>query len=239
MSQTFPPHNAQGRRRASRAADSPAVEVMGPFVRPPLSALLVVAVVVAVVAGAGFALGVAIAPRPYGPFAGCHTAAQLGPHRFSHEPAMCINPDRTYVANLNTTGGKVDIVMPAKGAPRTVNNFVVLAINGYFNGLTFHRAEGWVVQGGDPRGDGGGGPGYSLPDEGGSQAWGQGSVGMARFPGGAINGSQFFIVRGRWPEGGPGDVVFNQFGMVLAGIEVVNHLKAGDRILSVDLTLQG
>ena len=77
------------------------------------------------------------------------------------------------------------------GAPVTVNNFIVLALNGYYNGSSFWDSEDWVVQAGDPNGNGTGGPGYNLPEEPAPfLKWNPGSVGMARIPGGPINGSQ-------------------------------------------------
>src|SRR5439155_641990 len=82
--------------------------------------------------------------------------------------------------------GTVVIQLAPEVAPVTVNNFVVLAIHGFYNGLNFWKAEDWVVQGGDPRGDGRGGPGYNLPDETTVTPWGLGAVGMARVPGGAV-----------------------------------------------------
>ena len=79
-------------------------------------------------------------------------------------------------------------------APTTVNNFVVLALNGYYSGLTFWKSEDWVVQSGDPGGDGRGGPGYTLPDEPNTTpTWALGAVGMARATDPNTNGSQFYI----------------------------------------------
>ncbi|GAC1656788.1 MAG: peptidylprolyl isomerase [Candidatus Dormibacteraceae bacterium] len=196
------------------------------------------AVVIALFIAAGAAIGSAIQVRPSGVLAGCRTASRLGPHLFSGAPAMCINQSKTYIAKVNTTHGRIDIAMPAKDAPKTVNNFVVLAANGYFNGLTFWKVQDWNVQGGDPLGNGRGGPGYSLPDERNNTTWGQGSVGMARPPEGPVNGSQFFILKTQWPGAGPGEGVYNHFGTVLGGVELVNTIVAGDRILSIDLSVQ-
>jgi cyclophilin family peptidyl-prolyl cis-trans isomerase len=116
----------------------------------------------------------------------------------------------------------------------TVNNFVVLAIHGYYNGLGFWKAEDWVVQGGDPRGDGRGGPGYSLPDETTITPWEPGAVGMARVPGGAVNGSQFFIEKGPWPSPGP-TASYNRFGTVISGMDKAQVLTVSDTILSVTI----
>jgi len=116
----------------------------------------------------------------------------------------------------------------------TVNNFVVLAIHGYYNGLTFWRSEDWVVQGGDPRGDGRGGPGYDLPDEPTAAPWDVAAVGMARVPGGAVNGSQFFIEKAPWPASGP-TAVYNRFGTVTSGMDKVQLLTAGDTVTSITI----
>jgi len=93
--------------------------------------------------------------------------------------------------------------MPAAKAPQTVNNFVVLAVNGYYTGLTFHRVDTYFVQGGDPQGDGRGGPGYTLPDETNDLPWTTNAVGMARDAGGPVNGSQFFLLKTGLAGNGP------------------------------------
>ncbi len=122
-------------------------------------------------------------------------------------------------------------------APATVNNFVVLALHGYYNQLTFWKSEDWVIQGGDPNGDGTGGPGYNLPEEpNDSLKWDVGSVGMARVPGGAINGSQFFIVKGTWPGGGP-TATYNRFGTVVEGLDKAQALTSNDRIDYIAITI--
>jgi cyclophilin family peptidyl-prolyl cis-trans isomerase len=110
----------------------------------------------------------------------------------------------------------------------------VLAIHGYYNGLAFWHVESWVVQGGDPRGDGRGGPGYNLPDETTTTPWGQGAVGMARVPGGQVNGSQFFIQKGAWPGSGP-DAAYNRFGTVTGGMDKILGLTAQDTITSITI----
>ena len=90
------------------------------------------------------------------------------------------------------------------------------------------------MQGGDPRGDGRGGPGYSLPDETTTTPWGLGAVGMARVPGGAVNGSQFFIQKGEWPAPGP-TADYNRFGTVTSGMDKASVLTASDTIISVTI----
>jgi cyclophilin family peptidyl-prolyl cis-trans isomerase len=119
----------------------------------------------------------------------------------------------------------------------TVNNFIVLAVNGYYNGLTFWDVPDWEAQAGDPLNNGQGGPGYNLPEEPSPLPWAAGAVGMARIPGGPINGSQFFIVKTEWPNGGPGSTVYNRFATVTAGLDKVSALAPGDRINTITVTV--
>lgn len=238
MSQSLPERNVISRRRARRAPVPPSDAVREPVPPMPWMALAGLAVIVAVVAGIGYGLGRAIEVQPSGAFKSCHPATQLGPHTFTGVPKLCIDTKKTYLAKLSTTAGEVDIVMPAADAPVTVNNFVVLAVNGYFTGLTFHRATPGLVQGGDPNGNGTGGPGYTLPAEANADPWTADAVGMARNPDGKINGSQFFILITEWPNGGPGSTVFNHFGTVLGGTQIVSQIRPGDRILAVSVSVQ-
>ncbi len=110
----------------------------------------------------------------------------------------------------------------------------MLAIHGYYNGLKFWDVEDWVVQTGDPLGNGRGGPGYGLPGEPSNDPWGLGAVGMARVPGGAINGSQFFIEKAAWPGSGP-TAVYNRFGTVISGLDKVQLLQSADTITSITI----
>ena len=109
-----------------------------------------------------------------------------------------------------------------------------MCIRDSYNGLNFWRSEDWVVQGGDPRGDGRGGPGYNLPDETTATPWGLGAVGMARVPGGAVNGSQFFVQKAGWPGSGP-TMVYNRFGTVIRGLDKVQLLSSNDTITSITI----
>jgi len=240
MSQSLPDRQVISRRRARRAPATTQAPTQ-PSAEPlsiPWGSLLALAILLALVVAAGLGLGRALQVQPTGAFANCKTAARIGTSTFAGPPAMCIKTTKTYLAKLSTTAGEIDIAMPASQAPKTVNNFVVLAVNGYYTGLTFHRAESWVVQGGDPLGDGRGGPGYTLPEEPNNQPWTADAVGMARYPGDGVNGSQFFILRADWPAPGPGTVVFNHFGTVLGGTTLIGQLKPGDRILGVVITVQ-
>jgi cyclophilin family peptidyl-prolyl cis-trans isomerase len=202
--------------------------------RRPWAPVLIVAVLIAAVLGAGLAVDRALAPQIPAPLAGCRTSVQITPHQFIGRQPICITAKNTYTATVNTTQGPIVIQLHPEIAPVTVNNFIVLAIHGYYDGLPFWKSEDWVVQGGDPRGDGRGGPGYSLPDEPSTTPWGLGSVGMARVPGGAVNGSQFFIEKGPWPDTGP-TAVYNRFGTVISGMDKAQQLQGGEIIKSITI----
>ena len=158
----------------------------------------------------------------------------LGPKEFIGPQPMCITASHVYTATVTTSQGDIVIQLHPEIAPVTVNNFIVLSIHGYYNGLNFWKSEDWVVQGGDPRGDGRGGPGYSLPDEPSNDQWELGAVGMARVPGGAVNGSQFFFEKGAWPDPGP-TAVYNRFGTVVSGMDKAQLLQGGDTIRSITI----
>lgn len=112
-------------------------------------------------------------------------------------PELVIDPERSYQATLETSEGPVEISLFASESPRTVNNFVFLAREGFYDGVTFHRViEGFMIQGGDPTGSGRGGPGYTFSDEldvARERGYPRGTVAMAN-AGPDTNGSQFFIV---------------------------------------------
>lgn len=205
--------------------------------RPWIPILIVVAIAV-VVLGSGLAMDKALSPVVPSALSGCKTSTRLGPHEFTGLQPICIKPDKTYTATLYTTQGNIVIKLLPQFAPVTVNNFVVLAVSGYYNGLTFWDAPDWEIQGGDPLGNGRGGPGYSLPEEHTNQlSWDTGSVGMARVPGGPVNGSQFFITKLPWPGGGPA-ATYNYFGMVTSGLtDHVAAITPGDRINTISITV--
>lgn len=193
------------------------------------------AVVVLLAALIGQGLTSALQSRPAGAFAGCHTARQVAPRVYAGPPAMCIDAKRTYAATLHTTKGDISVTFFTDVAPVTVNNFIVLAVNGYFDGLRFFRQGTFYWQTGDPNEDGTGGPGYLLPDEDtGSHPWVPGSLGMARFAEG-LSGGQFFITTGSWPGDGP-PAEFNHFATVTLGNDILGQLTTGDRITSVSVT---
>jgi cyclophilin family peptidyl-prolyl cis-trans isomerase len=117
----------------------------------------------------------------------------------------------------------------------TVDNFIQLAQRGFYNGLAFVRVvPNFVIQGGDPRGDQNGGPGYHIRDEINLRQYGTGAVGMA-LSGKDTGGSQFFITHSPQPhlDGG-----YTLFGQVIEGLEVVNRIARGDLIRSVEITGQ-
>jgi cyclophilin family peptidyl-prolyl cis-trans isomerase len=120
-------------------------------------------------------------------------------------------------------------------APQTVNNFVYLAQNHYYDGLTFHRVvPGFVVQGGDPLGNGTGGPAYKLPDESNPSKWARGTAGMASSAAG-VSGSQFFITLGDAPFLASNGV-YNHFGEITSGMDVIDKIQVGDTMRSLDVT---
>lgn len=142
---------------------------------------------------------------------------------------------RRYAATVRTERGDFTIALDREAAPVTVNNFVALAREGFYDGLTFHRVvPGFVIQGGDPAGTGSGGPGYRLPDETNPWRWNRGSVGMASSPAG-VNGSQFFVVQGDAPHLASSGV-YNHFGSVTEGMDVLDAIREGDRMTSIEVT---
>jgi peptidyl-prolyl cis-trans isomerase B (cyclophilin B) len=150
-------------------------------------------------------------------------------------PATVIDPAKKYTATVHTTRGDFVIAfVDAKVAPQTVNNFVVNAQEHYYDGLTFHRVvPGFVVQGGDPLGNGTGGPAYKLPDESNPSKWSRGTCGMASSSAG-VSGSQFFITLGDAPFLATNGV-YNHFGEVISGMEVIDAIRQGDQMTSIDI----
>jgi cyclophilin family peptidyl-prolyl cis-trans isomerase/HEAT repeat protein len=135
-------------------------------------------------------------------------------------------------AFFHTAKGTIEVHLDVVEAPLTVASFVALARRGFYDGLTFHRVEpGFVVQGGDPRGDGNGGPGYTLRCEITQRPYGRGAVGMA-LSGKDTGGSQFFLTLAPQPhlDGG-----YTLFGSVVAGMDVVDRLRPGDVIERVEV----
>ncbi|MBI2315354.1 peptidylprolyl isomerase [Candidatus Daviesbacteria bacterium] len=125
-------------------------------------------------------------------------------------------------ATIQTSKGLIDIRIYPE-ATMAASNFLLLAANGFYEGLTFHRVEDWVVQGGDPEGTGRGGPGYQFPDEPVTKSYVTGVVAMAN-SGPDTNGSQFFILK----QDTPLPPNYTIFGQVISGQEVVDRLAIGD-----------
>jgi cyclophilin family peptidyl-prolyl cis-trans isomerase len=222
-------------RPARRAAPVEPEEVEAPlWGRQTWIALIVMAALIAAVIGAGWLVGKALEPAVPAALANCPTSTQIGPHQFIGPQPMCITGRQKLQATITTAHGGIVIQLAPEVAPVTVNNFVVLAIHGFYNGLTFWNAEDWVVQGGDPRGDGRGGPGYNLPEETTVTPWTAGAVGMARVPGGPVNGSQFFIQKGAWPGAGPTGA-YNRFGTVVGDMSNVTGIQTGDTINAITI----
>jgi cyclophilin family peptidyl-prolyl cis-trans isomerase len=203
--------------------------------RPPV-ALAISAAVIALVLASGIGIDWVLNAHPTSAFANCRTAPQLAPGQFSSAPAMCIDLNANYKGTLHTTKGDITFTLLTKQTPKTVNNFIVLAENGFFNGLPFINSQDWVIQTGDPTGTGRGGPGYSLPPEPPStnDQWPPGSMGMTRFPDGSISGSQWFVLKQPWSGGNP-TAVYNHFANVDLGLDIVSQLDTSDRILSVEI----
>lgn len=139
---------------------------------------------------------------------------------FDAPPGQCIDTKASYSAVIQTSEGSITISLDQRNAPKTVNNFVYLARYHFFDGLDFHRViPGFVIQGGDPEGNGQGGPGYEFADELPDRAgYPVGSVAMAN-SGANTNGSQFFIVSGDLGLALPGQ--YTAFAKVTKGLAVV------------------
>lgn len=156
-----------------------------------------------------------------------------GVKQYATPPAMQIDPSKTYVATITTPRGVITVQLDPRAAPVTVNNFVFLAREGFYDGLTFHRVEpGFVIQGGDPRGDGTGGPGYTIPDEKSPLKHEEGAIAMAKSALPNSAGSQFYITLAPQPAL---DGNYTVFGKVIEGMNVVKQIQRGDRITRVTI----
>lgn len=151
-------------------------------------------------------------------------------------PPNVIDRGKRYRVTVHTSRGDFEITLvEPKVAPQTVNNFVYLSQNHFYEGLTFHRVvAGFVVQGGDPLGNGTGGPAYKLPDESNPSKWSRGTVGMASSAAG-VSGSQFFITLGDAPFLASNGV-YNHFGEVTSGMDVIDKIQVGDTMRSLDVS---
>ncbi len=153
-------------------------------------------------------------------------------HRADYERAAA-RIGKSVRAVVATDKGAFTIELLPDDAPLTVDNFVGLARRGYFNGIVFHRVvPNFVIQGGDPRGDGNGGPGYQIRDEMNTVPYDRGAVGMA-LSGRDTGGSQWFVTHSPQPhlDGG-----YTVFGRVVSGLDVVDRIARGDRIRTITIT---
>jgi peptidylprolyl isomerase len=158
---------------------------------------------------------------------GCQMSASQpsAPKQWSTQPEMKVDQNKTYTAKIATTMGDMDVQLYAKEVPLTVNNFVFLAREGFYDNVKFHRIiKGFMVQTGDPEGTGRGGPGYRFVDEPVTMNYDKGIVAMAN-AGPNTNGSQFFIVHGedvnqRLPKN------YTIFGKVTNGIDVLEKIAS-------------
>ena len=159
------------------------------------------------------------------------TAGNAGKKSFSAAPPMTINAAHHFLVTIKTAKGDIVLCLDPKLAANTVNNFVFLARNQFYDGLKFHRVEAnFVIQGGDPKGDGTGGPGYQFKDEPVGGEYTAGAVAMAN-SGPNTNGSQFFICT--VDDSKKLQKLYNLFGYVQSGMDVVLKIAVGDVMTSV------
>ena len=151
----------------------------------------------------------------------------VGTKQYSSAPPMLIDPTKQYTATVKMAkGGEFVIQLYPDKAPITVNSFVFLARQGYFDGVAFHRVlEGFMAQGGDPNGTGTGGPGYQFVNENSDLTFDKAGVVAMANAGPDTNGSQFFITFGPTPSLNGSYTIF---GQVISGMDVVNGLTRRD-----------
>ena len=156
--------------------------------------------------------------------------------RYNAPPTMQIDPAKNYVAHFKTNRGEFDVQLYAKEAPVSVNNFVFLAKDGFYDGLVFHRViADFMIQGGDPDGRGTGGPGYKWNDESAALKLKHDAPGVLSMAnaGPNTNGSQFFITHVATPHLNGKHAVF---GKVMGdGQKVVDAVKQGDKMESITI----
>jgi cyclophilin family peptidyl-prolyl cis-trans isomerase len=157
-------------------------------------------------------------------------------HTYSKEPAMSIDQQKVYCAGINTNHGLIVIELDPAQAPHTVNNFVFLAQHHFYDGLKFHRVlPGVIIQGGDPQGDGSGGPGYTINDEPVKGNYTAGTIAMAKTSAPNSAGSQFFINLADNTNTFPKS--YTIFGHVVQGLDVAKKIQGpGDDSSSTKIT---
>jgi cyclophilin family peptidyl-prolyl cis-trans isomerase len=150
----------------------------------------------------------------------------LAPEVYSE--ARLTTPETSTIIYIDTDRGSIQVELAVLDAALTVENFIALARKGYFNGLTIHRVvPNFVIQDGDPRSDGEGGPGYTIRDEINERPYLRGTVGMALDPWRDTGGSQFFITHSPQPHL---DAKYTVFGRVIDGMDVVDKIQQWDVI---------
>jgi peptidyl-prolyl cis-trans isomerase B (cyclophilin B) len=157
--------------------------------------------------------------------------------QWNSPPPMRIDPGKRYLARLDTDKGLIRLELFPQHAPKTVNNFVFLAGEGFYDGVLFHRViSNFMIQGGDPTGTGRGGPGYRFEDEtkGNPLRHETGVASMAN-AGPNTNGSQFFITHSPQPHL---DGRHTVFGKVVEGQDIVNAIRQGDRMVKVEVDVE-
>ncbi len=160
----------------------------------------------------------------------------MAPKQWNSAPDMVIDPSKRYTATMSTSMGDLVIALDAVQAPNTVNNFVFLAREGYYDGVIFHRIiPGFMIQGGDPTGTGGGGPGYELPAEFNETKHVRGILSMARTADPNSAGSQFFICL-NYENTRALDKKYTVFGKVTEGLDVIFQLAKGDKMEKVTIS---
>lgn len=154
------------------------------------------------------------------------------PKTYSAPPAMVIDTGKEYTATIETERGNMVLELFASDVPNTVNNFVFLANDGFYDGVTFHRVvPGFVAQGGDPTGTGRGDPGYSFADEFSEHTHLAGALSMAN-AGPDTNGCQFFITFA--PQHGL-DGKHSVFGQLIDGMDVLEQIEQDDVIIRITI----
>jgi len=151
---------------------------------------------------------------------------------YSAPPTMAIDTGKQYFATIETEKGKIVLELFASDVPVTVNNFVFLAREGFYDGTTFHRViPGFMAQAGDPSGTGRGGPGYRFADEFTDHKHTSGALSMAN-AGRNTNGSQFFITYAPQPHL---DGKHSVFGQLSSGMDVLEKIENGDKITAITI----
>jgi cyclophilin family peptidyl-prolyl cis-trans isomerase len=197
--------------------------------------IIAAVVVLIVVVGAIWVLVATQKTQTNGAPDGQVPAPTVNGKKYQSAPPMTIDPKKQYLATVKMAkGGEFVIQLYPDKAPITVNSFVFLAREGYFNGTTFHRVlEGFMAQGGDPTGTGMGGPGYEFVNEDSDLVFDKAGVVAMANAGRDTNGSQFFITFGPTTQLNGGYTIF---GQVISGMDVVNSITRRDPQTNPDFT---